>query len=841
MRLPIFDVEEAFIASVGRSRQIILQAPTGSGKSTQIPQMLLDNDCLGSGECVVLQPRRLATRLLSKRIAEERNTELGDEVGYQIRFENRRSKRTKIRLVTEGILVRQLLSDPQLNGISALVFDEFHERHIEGDIALALAKQLQVTQRPDLLIVVMSATLETGILKNYLPDSEIITTKGRTFPVGISYQPLGTGNQRPVWEAATDAFRKWTQETKSGDALIFMPGAFEIRRTIDQLKNDHSTRGWKVLPLYGDLSPDQQDLAVQKYAQRKVIVATNVAETSITIDGVTAVIDSGLVRAANFDPHRGINTLLIEKISRASADQRSGRAGRTAPGISMRLWSKTDQEVRQDQEAAEIHRIDLAETLLMLTSAGKQDLEHFDWIEAPTRKSYERALELLKDLGALDREQLRITPLGKQMVAFPTHPRHSRMLITADHYNCVPEVCLVVALSQGKSLVLQTKDKRIASEREKIWGEEITSDLQVEIQAYHYAEGYRFQTDACRAIAVHAGSARQVGQIYKQLLQLAERQGLSLEQGEADDCGLRKSVLAGFSDQLAKRLDKGTRRCALVHNRRGELHRNSVVTDSPLIVAMEINEIQGKDVSVVLGQVSAIEESWLEELFPGDLKESEAVVFNESIRRVEGLRTKQFRDLTLSSLPDKEPAKEKAAELLAQKVYDGTLKLKKWDSSVENWIMRLNFLAKAMPELEMPSIKDEDRLVLLEHICFGGFGYKEIKDRDPWPTLKTWLSTEQKAALNYYAPERIQLSERRSCKVRYLEEGSPVIAARIQELYDVKTTPSLADGKIPLRLEILAPNQRPVQITDNLETFWTSAYPSIKKELAGRYPKHEWR
>jgi ATP-dependent helicase HrpB len=818
--LPIFGIAEAFKTAVNRSRQIILQAPTGSGKSTQIPQMLLENDFLGSGQCVVLQPRRLATRLLSKRIAEERNTELGGEVGYQIRFENRTSKNTRIRLVTEGVLVRQLMGDPDLNGISALVFDEFHERHIEGDIALALAKQLQATRRPDLLIVVMSATLETGILKKYLPDSEVITTQGRMFPVDISYQPLGTGNQRPVWEAATDAFRNWSHETTSGDALIFMPGAFEIRKTIDQLKSDRSTRGWKILPLYGDLPPDQQDAAVQSYTERKVIVATNVAETSITIDGVTAVIDSGLVRAANFDPHRGINTLLIEKISRASADQRAGRAGRTAPGICMRLWSKADHEVRQDQEAPEIH---------------------FDWIEAPTEKSYKRALDLLKDLGALDRELLRITPLGKQMVSFPAHPRHARMLLTADHYNCVPEVCLAVALSQGKGLVLETKDKQIKSEREKIWGDEITSDLQVEIQAYHYAEGYRFQTDACRAIAIHAGTARQAGKISQQLLKLAEKQGLCIEQKNTDGTGLRKSILAGFSDQLAKRMDKGTHRCAVVHNRRGELHRNSVVSESPLIVAMEINEVQGKDVSVLLGQVSAVEESWLEELFPGDLKESCEIVFNPSIRRVEGLRTKQFRDLTLTTLPDKEPSEEKAAELLAQKIHEGTLTLKKWDSSVENWIVRLNFLARAMPELGMPSLMKEDRLVLLEHICFGGFGYKEIKDRDPWPTLKAWLSNEQKAALDYYAPERIQISEKRGCKVRYQDEGSPVIAARIQDLYDVKTTPSLADGKIPLRLEILAPNQRPVQITDNLETFWTSAYPAIKKELAGRYPKHEWR
>ena len=324
-------------------------------------------------------------------------------------------------------------------------------------------------------------------------------------------------------------------------------------------------------------------------------------------------------------------------------------------------------------------------------------------------------------------------------------------------------------------------------------------------------------------------------------MQLASKLGLKTTQSENVDIGFRKAMLAGFSDQLARRLDKGTRRCELVHQRRGELNRNSIVTAHPLIVPLEINEIQGKDVSVLLGQVSAIEESWLEEMFPKELSDEEHVVFNPSIRRVEAVRERRFRDLILSSAPLSEPAPEKAAELLAEKVADGTLKLKKWDASVENWITRLNFLAAALPDLELPIISEDDRQTLLEHICHGGYGYKDIKDRDPWPILKSWLSTEQQAALDYFAPERIQLTDRRRCKVRYYENDPPVIAARIQDLYDVKTTPSLAGGKIPLRLEILAPNQRPVQITDNLEAFWTSAYPSIKKELAGRYPKHEWR
>lgn len=841
MSLPIFEIEKAFVDAAKCSDQIILKAPTGSGKSTQIPQMLLDHGRLGSGQAVVLQPRRLAARLLSKRIAEERDVKLGSEVGYQIRFENNTSQATRLRFVTEGMLVRQLLTDPELKDVSALIFDEFHERKIEGDLALALAKQLQKTKRPDLLIVIMSATLQTDLLETFLPDAKLIKSEGRIFPVEISYQPLGTGNQRPVWEAATEAFRKWSENGVTGDVLVFMPGTYEIRRTIEELQRDRSTRGWKILPLYGALHPDQQDAAVTTYSERKIIVSTNVAETSITIDGVTAVIDSGLARNANYDPIRGINTLLIKKVPRDSADQRAGRAGRTAPGHCLRLWSKTDHESRPAHDLAEIKRIDLAETLLTLKAAGIDDLDNFGWIERPSEESFLRALSLLKNLGALDTNSERLTTLGAKMATFPAHPRYARMLLTAKEYGCVSQVCLAVAISQEKSLLLPTKDKQVQKERDTIWGNENESDLLVEIQAYHYAEGYHFDKSACQALGIHANTARQAGKTLRQLQNLAEIQGLSLQDTDQENEGFRKSILSGFSDQVAKRLGRGTRRCDLVHYRRGELHRNSIVGEHKLIVSMEINEIQGKDVAVILSQITAVEEEWLQEIFPSDLSKDNAIVFNSSLRRVEAVQLKRFRDLILSSRTLEEPPVEQAATLLAEQIQAGHLNLKKWDSSVEKWIMRLNFLSKALPEIEMPPIHKTDRQAILEQICLGAFGYKEIKDRDPWPVLKSWLSTKQLAALDYYAPERIQLTEKRRCKVRYSKKDPPVISARIQDLYEVKKTPSLAEGKIKLRLEILAPNQLPIQITDNLETFWTSAYPSIKKELAGRYPKHEWR
>ena len=338
--LPIYELEPAVVSALRAEGRLIVQAPTGSGKSTQIPQMLLAHGFLDGGEVVVLQPRRLAARLLAKRVAEEAGTKLGDVVGYQIRLESRVSAHTRIRFVTEGILLRQMSFDTTLRGVNVLVFDEFHERHLYGDISLARALQIQRTSRPDLKIVVMSATLDTAVLRDYLAPCEVLTSQGRTFPVRIEYLPKPANFEAdPVWSVAARECERIAAET-SGDLLVFMPGAYEISRTVQEVQGSHGLRGFACFPLHGELPPDQQDRAVARYDTRKIIVSTNVAETSLTIDGVTVVVDCGLARVARFDPHRGINTLLIEKISVASADQRAGRAGRTAPGVCVRLRSE---------------------------------------------------------------------------------------------------------------------------------------------------------------------------------------------------------------------------------------------------------------------------------------------------------------------------------------------------------------------------------------------------------------------------------------------------------------------------------------------------------------------
>src|SRR4051812_37355991 len=403
--LPIYELESAVIASLRAQGRLIVQAPTGSGKSTQIPQMLWRHGLLdaptGRGEVVVLQPRRLAARMLAKRVAEEAGTSLGEGVGYQIRLESRVSERTRIRFVTEGILLRQMSFDPTLRGISAIVFDEFHERHLYGDISLARALQIQQTIRPELKLIVMSATLDAGSLKTYLAPCDVLVSQGRSFPVRIEYLPKSVNfEHEPVWDVAARETERVAAES-SGDFLIFMPGAYEISRTVQAIQGARGLRDFVVFPLHGELPPEQQDRAVARYDARKIIVSTNVAETSLTIEGVTTVIDCGLARVARFDPHRGINTLLIEKISVASADQRAGRAGRTAPGRCVRLWTEREHGQRPRQELPEVKRLDLSEVVLTLKASGIEDVVTFPWLEKPEPKALERAELLLADLGAV--------------------------------------------------------------------------------------------------------------------------------------------------------------------------------------------------------------------------------------------------------------------------------------------------------------------------------------------------------------------------------------------------------------------------------------------------------
>jgi ATP-dependent helicase HrpB len=778
-----------------------------------------------------------------------------------------------------------MVQEPTLPGVSALIFDEFHERHLYGDITLAQALELQESTRSDLKVVVMSATLDAVRLEEYLQPCRVLESQGRTFRVEIRFAGSPSYvDKRPVWEQAASAFSDFVLSGAEGDVLVFMPGGFEIAQTIEAIRHTDESRGFILLPLHGELQPRDQDAAVALYEKRKVVVATNVAETSLTIDGVRCVIDSGLARIPRYDPYRGINTLFIEKISRASAEQRTGRAGRTAPGICVRLWSAEEHAHRPQQELPEIKRLDLAEVVLTLKAAGVEDLRKFRWLEAPEEQALAHAEELLTDLGALkssgamgtststgrevgtlakstapglvppeggtpngvlnsNSEGSSITSIGRKMLAFPLHPRYARMLLAAQEYGCVYQACLVAALTQGRELLLRNVDRDTARWREDLLGEKAGSDFWILMRAWSYAARKDFQIDACRRLGIHMVTARQVGPLFQQFLDIAQRERLETVRKEVPDEALQKCILIGFSDRVAHRVDSGTLRCEMVHGRRGVLARESAVQSSALLVAGEVREVEGKDktVSTLLSLATAIEEQWLRELFPEDLNTAARVFYDATTKRVYAEEQLRFRDLAIGTRRLEAPPADEAARLLSEEVIAGRLILKEWNHEVEQWILRLNLLGQWCPELGLPTITEQERCHLIEQVCHGAFGYKDIKDKPVKPVVKSWLNPAQEELLNKHAPERLTLGNGRTPKVAYETGAPPHVALRIQELYDVNVTPRIAMGRVPVLVHILAPNMRAVQITQDLGSFWREHYPRIKQELQRKYPKHQWR
>jgi ATP-dependent helicase HrpB len=645
--------------------------------------------------------------------------------------------------------------------------------------------------------------------------------------------------------------------------LVFMPGGYEISQTIEAIRHTSEAKGFILLPLHGELSPKDQDAAVARYGQRKVVVSTNVAETSLTIDGIRLVIDSGLARIPRYDPYRGINTLLIEKISQSSADQRTGRAGRTAPGVCMRLWSREEHGHRLVQELPEIKRLDLAEVVLMLKAAGVEDLRKFRWLEPPNEQSLVHAEELLLDLGALKVAQASrlcvsgaakqtethrqdtcattITAIGRKMLAFPLHPRYSRMLLAAHEYGCVHQACLVAALTQGRDLLLRNVDRDTNSFREDLLGEKASSDFWILMRAWTYAAKNQFRLDACRRLGIHAVTARQVGPLFEQFLRIAEREGLDVKPREVKDEALQKCILIGFSDRVARRLDQGTLRCELVHNRRGVLARESTVQHSSLFVAAEGREVEGREVNTILSLATAIEADWLRELYPEDMESDLHVQFDSTAKRVQAAELVKFRGLALSAKRVDPPPAGRAAQLLAEEIIAGRLPLPNWDHSVEQWLLRLRLLCQHCPELQLPPITEDDRKHIIGQLCHGAVSYKDIKEREVKPVVMSWLSEAQRGLLDKHAPERLTLPNGRTPKVAYGATGSPYISLRIQELYDVTQTPKIAMGRVPVLVHILTPGMKPIQITQDLASFWREHYPRIKSELQRKYPKHLWR
>jgi ATP-dependent helicase HrpB len=841
--LPIEEIRDGLEKALrAGKRRIVIEAPTGSGKSTQIPQMLLDASLLGeSGQAVILQPRRLAARMLAKRVAEERGVELGGEVGYTIRLDDLTSAKTRIRFVTEGVLVRQMISRPKLEGVQAVICDEFHERHLYGDLTLGRILDLQEGARPDLILIVMSATLETEKLAERI-GAEVLRSEGRMFPVEIEYLARredlsGSG----AAEVAAREAERLIREGK-GDVLVFLPGGYEINRARRDLESRLSHREAVVLPLHGEMAPADQDAALKKYDRPKVVVATNVAETSLTLDGVKAVVDCGMARMAKYDPRRGLETLLVERISHAAAAQRAGRAGRTAPGICVRLETEMDWSKRPKAEDPEIRRLDLAEVSLVLAAAGAGRLRDFRWVDVPEENSVVRAERLLADLGATEGEGGSLTEVGKKMARWPVHPRLARMLIEAGAQGCLRGATGMAALLSGRPL-LQRMAGRKGEGAEILWEAEEESDLFVWLRALRYAEREKFHPEPCGRMGIHGGAAREAAAVRDRLLSMSQAMGLKVEEAPATGEKLRKCVLAGFSDHLARRLDGGTLRCRLSGGRGGAIARESVVRDRPLVVAAEIKEIGKTDgeVDVILGLVTAVQEEWLREMFPGDFSEKNGLIFEENGRRVLQVEQKRFRDLVLEEKKRDVEAAPATAAVLAGAVLEKKCVWPGWSAEADMVLERLEVARGWTAEEEWPEWNEEAKRLVLETQCENCLTWRQANEKSALAAIQTWLGRERIKRLDGLVPEKIGMPGGKFLKIQYGKGRDPVVSGRIQELYGLNKTPRIGDGRVELTVEILGPNRRPLQVTRDLGSFWRETYPKLKPELARKYPKHEWR
>jgi len=846
--LPVFEIADALRAAVrgGERSRVLLKAPTGSGKSTSVPGMLLDTGL--AGRVLVVEPRRMAARLLAGWVARQRNCGLGQEVGYAVRFDSRYRDDTRILYLTDGVFQRWIQDDPLLHGVGAVIFDEFHERRLAVDIALARCLNLQDGARPDLRLVVMSATLETAGLAEFLAPVCSLEAGGRVHPVEILYRPEhpavnerrgGPPREVPIWERMVEVCREAMALTDAGDILMFLPGTHEIRKTIELLENGSAARGWDVYPLHSTLPPAAQEAAITPGPRPKIIVATNVAETSITIEGVRTVIDSGLARIAAFEPRRGINTLLIRKISRAAAEQRAGRAGRTAPGRCFRLWSQPDHARRAEFETPEVHRVDLSEAALLLKTAGVRELRGFRWLDAPTEAALTRAERLLHDLGALDAAG-DPTGEGRQMAALPLEPRFSRLMLAGHEYGCVSETAFISAAVQGEGVF---SGKPGAVGRKDFLYADDDSDFAGEWRAFESAQAMNFDARRCAGLGILGRGARETAQGFERLLSLAKRFAWDCQpidfQGHHEAVG--KAMLAAFSDHLAIRFSEATLACRLVGNRRGKLDDESCVKNAPAFVAAEITEVEAREIIVHLRRATGIDPAWLAGLFPADLTLTDSAAYDETRRRVVARKETRFRDLVIEARESDQGVNlDAAAELLAARVLSGELTLKNWDHAVEQWTARLASLGRWMPELGMPGWTEEDRAAAIAQVCHGAVSYKEIKEANVWRVLRDWLSAAQRAALDACCPERITLPNGQSAKITYAEGMDPFISIRVSHLFGIWNTPTIANGRVPLLVHILTPGQKPWQVTKDLTGFWQSGYARMKKEVAGRYPRHPW-
>lgn len=851
--LPIWAIASDIVAAMTAGNRLVLVAPTGSGKSTQVPQMMVDQLKL-PGKIVVLQPRRVAARTLAQRVAWEREGRVGHEVGYQVRFEDFASRGTRIMFVTEGILLRWLQDDPELKDVSAILFDEFHERNLLSDVALGLVKRLQEKSRPELKLLVMSATLDAEPVAKYLNDAPILISQGTMYAVEVNF--LENRDARPVSEQAAQAVEQLINAREAGDILVFMPGMAEISATIAQCRHLRIAEQIDLLALHGELPPAEQDRAFAPSDLRKVIVSTNVAETSVTIDGVRHVVDGGLARISRFDSERGIGTLFVEEISRASADQRKGRAGRTGPGTCTRLWTESNHLNRPERNTPEIQRADLSEVVLLLHSLGVTNASKFDWLDQPDPAAVSRAERLLRTLGALRNEATDgpdITEIGRKMLRLPMHPRYSRMLVEAASRDCVVPAALCAALTSGRDLLLRLgrDDKHIEQAREGFQHNE-QSDFFTLIQAFNAVQQSGFNLEVCRRYAIHAGSAREVALTFRQFLDVLKSQKLLDEAGLARDTwrgeNLQRAIAAGFIDQLCARKDQGSLDCRLTEGRTGTLMRESVVQSAPLFTASVIKEVSSKSGPItLLGLATAVHLTWLQEMFPQHLSTSLEHLYDRTHKRVAAIKITRFQDLELAREHAREIDPAEAGRALARAHLEGMFELPNFSHDLKQFVNRVNLIVQAAPELEFPPF-DRPALESALARAFTGLTLaKEAQTADLKVAIHGHLAPEQRGWLDELAPQTWKYGDSKPLKLSYPENAAkgdalpyPELQLKLHECFGLSTHPRLVEGKVPVKLWLASPDGKRLEPTVDWPEFRAKSYPKLKPGLQKKFPGFTW-
>lgn len=773
--LPVDDLLPEIIAAVRASQALVLQAEPGAGKTTRVPPALLS---VVQGDVIVLEPRRLPARMAARRVAQEMGEEVGGTVGYQVRFDEKVSNKTSLRFVTEGIFLRRILADPTLRGVGAVVLDEFHERHLDGDLALALLRRVQQASRPDLKIIVMSATLDAVPVAEFLGGCPIMNAPGRVFPLTIAYMPNAT---EPLHVQVRMAVQRLLREGHTGHTLVFLPGAAEIRRCIRECEGIAQSNGLLLLPLHGDLSPAEQDRAVGSNVQPKLILSTNVAESSVTVEGVTAVIDSGLARIAAHSPWTGLPTLEVKRISKASATQRAGRAGRTAPGQVLRLYSEIDFSQRADHDLPEILRGELSELALTLRAmqpaASANDIA---WLTPPDANALMQAEMLLDRLGAQG-------AMAQKVSRYPLPVRLARMMVAAEARGAAAEAAMAAALLS-------------------VGGNAERNDL---------------------LAAMDAQTARPDPNVRQTEQQLRRIAGVTASvKHNASDEPLLLSVLEGFTDRVAR---KRTGKEMLLSGG-GSAEVQGEALPYEFAVVMDAEDRSDRPLPLVR-MAARIEADWLIDIFPDNVREEETLTWNRTAERVEAVTSLRYDGLLLQEWRDARPNTEHAARLLAEQAMAAGMNRFLDVAAMENLQARAAFAGFPVPQVQAE----------LEALCAGlsRFSFEELRKAAASlvPALEARMDAQR---LRELAPATLKLKAGRQVKVNYETGKPPWIESRMQDFFGMDDGPGIGPQRTPVVMHLLGPNQRAVQTTSDLRGFWKRLYPEVRRELMRRYPRHKW-